>query len=163
MPRVWVVNASPAIVLAKAGMLDLLGRLADELLLPEAVASELLAGPSGDPARAAVESGWGTRIAVERAPTAIVEWGLGAGESSVLAVALERQDAIAVIDDAEARACARALKIRLTGTLGILARAFRAGSIPSLDDAIEKIRAAGLFVDDALVSAVLAWAKTRAD
>jgi len=80
----------------------------------------------------------------------------------VLAVALERPGAIAIIDDAEARACARALKIRLTGSLGVLARAFKAGVIPSLDDAIEKIRAAGLFVDDALVSAVLAWTKTRA-
>jgi hypothetical protein len=48
---VWVTNASPVITLAKAGYLELLTRLPSELLLPEPVALEILAGPAADPAR----------------------------------------------------------------------------------------------------------------
>ncbi len=54
MSEVWVLNASPIITLAKIAQLPLLDRLASELLVPEAVASETLAGPATDPARLAI-------------------------------------------------------------------------------------------------------------
>jgi predicted nucleic acid-binding protein len=44
------VNASPVITLAKVGQHELLGKLTDSLLLPDAVAGEILAGPITDPA-----------------------------------------------------------------------------------------------------------------
>ncbi len=58
MAEVWVANASPVIVLAKVGYLDLLTHLSDELLLPETVVSEITAGPPTDPARRILEAGW---------------------------------------------------------------------------------------------------------
>jgi predicted nucleic acid-binding protein len=48
---VWVVNASPVIALAKADRLHLLHDSCRELLIAEAVAAEILAGPPSDPAR----------------------------------------------------------------------------------------------------------------
>jgi predicted nucleic acid-binding protein len=48
---VWVANASPVIALAKAGHLDLLTKLANELWVPDAVVAEILAGPAADPGR----------------------------------------------------------------------------------------------------------------
>jgi len=47
----WVVNASPLIALAHAGKLELLDKLPSELVVPEAVVEEILAGPD-DPGRA---------------------------------------------------------------------------------------------------------------
>lgn len=88
MGEPWVVNASPVITLAKAGYLHLFDQLAHEVLLPTPVISEILAGPPADPARKAVESGWGHPVAPGPIPDLILEWGLGAGESSVLALAL---------------------------------------------------------------------------
>ncbi len=49
MNEIWVVNASPVITLAKAGYLDLLTVLASEVLLTDAVVSEILAGSATDP------------------------------------------------------------------------------------------------------------------
>lgn len=49
MSDVWVVNASPVIALAKADALGLLERSCRELLVPEAVVAEILAGPPSDP------------------------------------------------------------------------------------------------------------------
>ena len=44
MTDLWVVNASPLIVLAKAARLNLLEEITSELLVPPAVVSETLAG-----------------------------------------------------------------------------------------------------------------------
>lgn len=44
MTEVWVINASPLIALAKIGHVDLLMAPERELLLPVAVAREVLAG-----------------------------------------------------------------------------------------------------------------------
>ena len=90
MSEPWVVNASPVIVLAKAGYLHLLKELPAELLLPEAVVAEILAGPVSDPARRALEEGWAQPLGPARISAELLEWGLGAGETAVLAVARAR-------------------------------------------------------------------------
>jgi predicted nucleic acid-binding protein len=152
---IWVVNASPVITLAKAGHLALLTEMADEILLPEAVVAELLAAPITDPARQAVASGWGTRIPVAQMPATVLEWGLGAGETAVLAVALTRGDCTAVLDDAAGRTCARTLGIPVIGTLGVILRAKHQGRIASAARIMQDLRAAGLYLDDAMITNIL--------
>ena len=44
-----VLNASPLIVLARAGYLDLVRKLASSAVVPRAVATEVTAGPAEDP------------------------------------------------------------------------------------------------------------------
>lgn len=122
--------------------------------MPEAVATEILAGPDDDPARAAVSSGWASRRSPAQVPDAVTEWGLGAGESAVLALALDSR-AIAVLDDATARAAARALGVPLIGTLGVVIRAKRRGLVPSACSVIADLRAAGLYLDDEVVRVTL--------
>ena len=52
----WVANASPLIVFGKIGQLDLLTRLPREIVVPQAVANEIMAGPENDAARLAIEA-----------------------------------------------------------------------------------------------------------
>lgn len=151
-----VVNASPLICLAKAGLLDLLERLDPEVLVPEPVASEVLAGPPGDPARVALEGGWGFRRPGSHVPHRVLEWGLGAGESSVLALALETASATAVLDDREARVCARLLGVTVVGSLGLVLRAAREGLIPAAAPALQALRGSGIHLDDATIREALA-------
>ncbi len=148
MPEFWVVNASPVITLAKAGHLDLLTQLADDVLVPVAVVTELLDAPADDPARQAMERGWGKRIPSVTIPVGVLEWGLGAGEASVLAATLQHREHTAVLDDAQGRKCARALGIPVIGTLGIVLRAKRQGYLASASEAMQTLRAAGLYLDD---------------
>ena len=56
MSDLWVANASPLIVFGKIGQLDLLTQLPDEIIVPQAVADEILAGPENDAARLAIEA-----------------------------------------------------------------------------------------------------------
>jgi hypothetical protein len=107
------------IVLAKANhlhLLKMLKNLADELILPDAVVAEVLAGPESDPARQALESGWARVHSPAAIPSELIEWGLGPGETAVLALALERTPSTAILDDAAARACAKAFGVSVLGT-----------------------------------------------
>src|SRR5262249_39999471 len=141
--------------LAKVGHLALLTETADEILLPEGVVAELLMAPATDPARQAVAGGGGTRISVTETPVTVLEWGLGAGETPVLAVALAHGDCTAVLDDAAGRKCARTLGIPVIGTLGVVLRAKRQGRIASAARVMQDLHAAGLYLDDTTITDVL--------
>jgi predicted nucleic acid-binding protein len=154
--EVWVTNASPVITLAKAGFLELLTQLPAELLLPEPVAQEILAGPPTDPARRALEDGWGRRVTASVVPTELTEWGLDVGETAAMAVALERGPCTVVHDDRPARTCARACGIPHIGTLGVFARAKKRGLIAEAAAVMRALRKAGLHLDDQILVQALA-------
>jgi predicted nucleic acid-binding protein len=85
----------------------------------------------------------------------LVEWGLGAGETAVLALAQERGLATAVLDDAAARACAKACGISIIGTLGIVVRAKAHRLIPSAADVLKSILNAEFYLDENVIREVL--------
>ncbi len=166
MSDTWVVNASPIIALAKVDRLHLLDDLCNELIVPEAVVAEILAGPPSDHARRAIEGGWATTAAANRITPDLLEWGLGTGETAVLAVAMELTTATVVLDDAAARTCAKALGIGMIGTLGVVLRAKRKAMISSAADVLKALRAAGLRLDDNVIRSALqgigeTWKQTQ--
>src|SRR5262249_31195692 len=151
----WIVNASPVIALARIGHLDVLSRLADEVLIPDAVVSEVLAGSPSDPARKVVESGWGRRTSPREMPVGVLEWSLGAGESAVLALAVENPGYRAVLDDFAARSCARVLELPLIGTLGAVLRAKRSGLISSASRVLQSLLGIGFRLDPEIIRSSL--------
>lgn len=163
MGRVLVLDASPIITLAKASLLSVLDEPDVGLTFPTAVAEEILAGPAGDPARRALDAGWGRAVESSPVPTEVLEWGLGAGESAVLAEGRARPGAIVVLDDAEARRAARALGIQVTGTLGLLVRAATYGRLPDLPAAIRALRDAGLWLDEEAIRSAAGRARSPAE
>jgi predicted nucleic acid-binding protein len=68
---------------------------------------------------------------------------LGPGETEVLMLALESDNPLVILDDRLAREVAMHLKIRLTGTLGILLDAKNAGRIDSVKPRINQLQAFG--------------------
>jgi hypothetical protein len=74
-------------------------------------------------------------------------WRLGHGESEVLEYARRTPGTTAILDDKAARRVALALHIPLTGTVGLLVAAVRNKLLPSLRDAIDAVRAGGLYAD----------------
>lgn len=88
----WVVNASPVIALARVGQADLLTRLPEQAVIPQAVEQELLHAPKGDPARRAVEDGMFKVIKTPSPLPEILAWDLGQGETAVLSYALAKSN-----------------------------------------------------------------------
>jgi predicted nucleic acid-binding protein len=152
-----IVNASPLILLAKAGQLDLLRAGVPEIIVPDVVFREVGARGPADPAFQEVQrTTWLKIIPAPPSPLSVLSWSLGAGESSVLAVALTDPDCEAIVDDRGARRCAQALKIGFRGTLGLVVLAKQIGSIPSARPVVEQLRQVGLFLTDDLADRALA-------
>jgi len=120
MSERWVLNASPLIVLARVGLENLFLSLADQVVVPRAVAAEIEAGPPEDRARQALAAG---RFPIADTPVPAEEllaWDLGSGETAVLSLALSEPGWVAVLDDAAARKCALAFSVAVKGTLAIV-------------------------------------------
>lgn len=155
MAERWITDASPLIALAKVERAGLLEELAAELVVPTAVVAEVLDGPPPDPARRLLESGFGIRATPHGLSSRVLAWGLGKGETEVLSLGLERDDATVVIDDAAARRCATVLGLPLIGTLGVVVRAKRLGRIDSAAAVFRSLRETGFHIDDRTARRVL--------
>lgn len=152
MAERWVVNASPLIALGRIGHLDLLSALAEEVVVPEAVAVEI--DRREDQVSASVRSSPFGVEEVESDPL-VLAWGLGFGETAVLSLATAGSDRVAVLDDLAARRCASALAIPVRGTLGVVLLAKARGLIPSAARLLGELQRAGLYLSPDLVAHAL--------
>jgi predicted nucleic acid-binding protein len=152
---IWIPDSAPLIILAKIGRLDLLTEQAEQILIPWPVFREIMAGPESDPARRALLDGFGSRTRVDYIPSAVRQFrALHTGEQSVLAAALKRPGALAILDDAQARSAADRLGIRKIGTLGIVRRARLQGILKSVTPVIAEAIGAGLHVPNSLARGI---------
>ncbi len=152
MADIWVVNASPLISLDQIGCVYLLARLAREVIIPRGVIEEVGRGRTPlEPARLGVHSA----VAVIAVHPQVAAWDLGVGESEVLSWAMAAPGAVAILDDRAARLCAATLGVRTRGTLGVVLDAKKAGFVDAAAPLIEKLRAAGLYLSEALVKDAL--------
>ena len=155
--RLWVVDTSPLIFLAKLDRLDLLKRGADQIVVPPAVLREIDEYP--DAASEKIEDAkgaWlGVRAVADRRLVDVVMADLDAGESEVIALALELEAERVILDDLDARRLAQRLGIAPVGTLGLLLAAKLRGEIQSLRGEIDRLLQAGFRVSPSLSRAVL--------
>ena len=73
----------------------------------------------------------------------------------VLTLAIATAGTVAVIDDLAARKCAKVLRVRLLGTVSVLAIAKKKGLIPSISPVLQSLRDQGMRLSLALVEQVL--------
>lgn len=156
MSEVPVVDASPLIHLSRAGFLNLLGVLSKPVRVPTAVAEEVRAKGEGDPTASALASTpWLQIVQDVEEPPELGAWELGRGERAVLAWARTQPNALAVLDDREARRCAHALGLPVIGTLGIVVRARRHRLIQHAKPVIEQLVTHGMYLREELIEQVL--------
>jgi predicted nucleic acid-binding protein len=157
VPERPAVNASPLILLARGGLLELLQLAGEEIVIPDAVAAEIQRrGPTDPTAQAIERTAWLVIVATPLIPPLIQSWDLGEGESSVLAWAYAHPGTEAIIDDLPARRCAAALGVPVRGTLGLVLAARQQGKIPEARPILEQLRAAGMYLSDRVMDQALA-------
>jgi len=158
--RKWVVNASPVILLGKIDQLELLEILCDTLVIPGAVADEILAGPHEDAAQRWVTGSGASFIQKQSAIDAVViGWDLGAGETAVLSWARRYLEYEAILDDRAARDCAATLKIPVRGTLGVILLAKKHRLIPQAKPLFDALNNAGLRISPTILDTALRLAE----
>ena len=102
-----VCNASPLIILFKSGRADLVGELWNEVIVPESVWQEVVQSGKGDAAAQGLrDAHWAQVTEVPVIDPVVAAWDLGDGEVQAISFALQNPGYRAMIDDAQARACA---------------------------------------------------------
>ena len=156
-----VADGGPLHYLILLEHVDLLQRFYGQVLLPEAVASELSA--AGAPG---IVREWITRpptwvdvrpIAPEAVATITDD--LDLGERAAIALAETVHADLLLIDEAAGRAEAKRRHLRVTGTLGVL-RAGAEQGLVDVPDLLERLKTTSFFLDEALVNTVFEpWLK----
>ena len=153
-----VSDTSPLMNLAVVGQLQLLHQLYDTVIIPEAVWNELSTLSSQHPEVTAVQTlSWlESQPLTSRAVADALQAELDFGEAEAIALALEQQAELLLIDERRGRQVAARMGLTYVGLLGILLEAKRKGFLyevrPVLDDLIAK---AGFWVSSELYTRVL--------
>ena len=141
MPVV-ICNTSPIQYLYQADMLELLPALAGQVYVPEAVVAELEEGRSRNVLLPALEDlSWLIVRPVRNRTLLPLVTHLGDGKKEVLALGLETQDALLLLDDRDARRYAQTLGLEISGTLGLLLRAKERGILDAVRPALDRLQA----------------------
>jgi uncharacterized protein len=153
-----VSNTSPIINLAAIGQLDLLQRLYSTILIPQAVYHEIAVRGSGQAGATEVQTfQWFHRYDVQDvALVKRLEQQLDAGEAEAIALAIEKQADLFLLDERRGRMIARQLNIAVTGLLGILLVAKQHGYLAAVRPALlDLMTKAGFWIDPELFTRVL--------
>jgi predicted nucleic acid-binding protein len=152
----WVINASPIILLAKAGLIEHVPELADLLVIPEPVATEIMGARAEDPA-----TRWLKEVGTQFVRPAVHEiaelsgLGIGSGERAVISWAVTHSGFLAVLDDHEARVAAKHLGVSLLGTVGVVVRLKKAGLISAGKPHLLRIEREGGYIGKELFKEAL--------
>lgn len=150
-------DSSPLIGMAAAGCFDALRDLFGTVSITESVRKEVTAGqhlPGAAEAARGLKSGWIQRLPDPRGAVTLPT--LGAGEATTLYAAVRLgPTCLVLLDDAAARAEARALGITVTGTAGILLAARRRKLIHAVRPCFEKLIASGFRMSPGVIKAIL--------
>jgi uncharacterized protein len=162
---VRIVNASPLILLARVGCLELLREPSEsDVTVPDVAFREVLAGESFDPHVGTIRVAAGDWLRVAPSPTDVHGLDpdrLDAGELAVLSLAIENPGAIVVLDDRAAREEAIRRDIPLLGTAGILLRAKQQGRIAAVRPPLDAVRQVGLYSRIASTASYCGWPESK--
>lgn len=152
-----VVNASPLIFLSRGGHFGLLRSCAVRVLVPSSVVNEISARGVHDATVLCLRNApWIEVVTDTSIPPSVLSWGLGAGESAVLAVALTQTGRMALLDDMAGRRCAVAHGIPLVGTLGVVLEAKKSGFVVNARPVLEDLLRGGMYLRRSVLDAALA-------
>lgn len=151
-----MVNTTPIITLASIRQLDLLQLLYGEVIIPEAVRTEVLAGGERRIGAAELlERGWIRTMVLPDPGRADLLSDLDRGEAEVIALAQELAADVVILDERLARRHAERLGLPLTGTLGVLLKAKTRGLIEEVGPLVQQLRSAGIRLSDGLIRKAL--------
>ena len=146
MHKAIISDTSCLILLDKIGELNLLYKLFGTIITTSEVAFEFgLPLPDWFEIQQPKDKNYQT----------IIEASVDKGEASAIALAVELDDCLLIIDDLKGRKFAQQLGLTIIGTIGILVDAKLAGIIPSVKPLLTKIKTTNFRISDQLEMLIL--------
>ncbi len=131
MDKIILSDTSCLILLDKIGELELLRKLFSAVIITPEIAEEY-----NQPLPDWIK----TEASENKSYQAILSISLDKGESSAIALCLEKSNPLLIIDDLKGRRFAQNLGIKVAGTLGVFVLAKRKNLIPSIIPLLGKIK-----------------------
>ncbi len=131
MQKVIIADTSCLILLDKIRELNLLNQLFGKITITQEIADEF---------SSSLPSWFKIEHPVNKTYQKILEASLDKGEASAIALSIEQNDCLLIIDDFKGRKFAEQLGIKITGTLGVLVQAKLSGQINSVKPILKKIK-----------------------
>jgi predicted nucleic acid-binding protein len=152
MHKKVIVNSTPIIALSAIGHLDILKKLYNEIIIPEAVRDEVTVKD----ARLLDGCKW-VRVEAIKNLTAkeMFTSALHDGEVEVMLLSKEIDADLVIIDDGLARKHAKRLGLNITGTVGVLLRAKSSGIISEVAPMLNKLVSDDFYISDEICREVL--------
>lgn len=156
---VVVADTTPVNHLILIGQIEILGSLFSEVLIPDAVLTELRHPGAPRPVQEWLASppAW-LRVASVRQLDATLQ--LGAGESEAISLAMEHQVQVVLMDERRGRLAAEARGLLAVGTLNLIDLAEERGHCDGLP-ALKALRATTFRADAALLEQFTARLQSR--
>lgn len=154
-----VSNTSPILNLALIGKLELLEQQFGEIIIPQAVLDKFRLSedlPGTGHISAALSEGWlSVQSLSDRHKANLLERELDKGESEAIALALELNAEVLLIDERDARRVCKSLSLTVTGVIGILTKAYKTGALTDLQQPINDLKEkAGFYINDQLLTEI---------
>lgn len=138
MPNI-ISNTSCLIVLDNIGMLDVLKELYGKVFITEEVSKEF-----GKTVPDWIE----VRKVSDNKYLKLMKNFVDLGEASTIALAVETDDIVIILDNLKARKLAQKLNLKITGTIGVLVKARKRNIITSTQEVLNKLRNEGFRISD---------------
>lgn len=148
------VNASPLIVTVNSGFSFLWEKLFSEILISEAVYKEISLASHKDKTKEWIDSSVIIRKISVTNSSDILEWNLGAGETSVLSYCHQNKEYTAVLDDLSAKKCAITFNIPVLGTGSLLLVAKEFGLIANVRTSLHALKDSGMWISDSIIELI---------
>lgn len=138
MPNI-ISNTSCLIVLDNIGMLDVLKELYGKVFITEEVSKEF-----GKTVPDWIE----VRKVSDNKYLKLMKNFVDLGEASTIALAVETDDIVIILDDLKARKLGQKLNLKITGTIGVLIKARKRNIITSTQEVLNRLRNEGFRISD---------------
>ena len=156
-----VSDTTPLISLMKASRLELLAPLFHEVLIPEAVFSELTANPRFQAEADQIRKAPYIKVVTVSEQKAVDvlrrSSGLDLGESEAIVFADDQKADVLLMDEAKGRKVAKAMGLYIMGTVGVLLFAFEKNVLTDSEvkEALEQLQQADRRIGDELIQYAL--------
>ncbi|MGB0932525.1 MAG: DUF3368 domain-containing protein [Chitinophagales bacterium] len=146
LERIIIADASCLIALTNIGELEILQKVYEEITITPEIKEEF-----GDllPDWIIIEE------VLEKEKIALLELQLDKGESSAIALALEKENSLLIIDERKGRVIAKKMGVAITGILGVIIKAKEIGVIEKVKPLIEKLESVEFRISEKLKNQIL--------
>lgn len=146
MPKVVISDTSTLILFHKIDELNLLQKVYGELITTPEIAEEY-----GEKLPDWVK----IQTVSDKKYQTFLETQVDYGEASAIALAMEYDDVLLLLDDLKARKLATRLKFKITGSLGVIHKAKQMSIIEKVRPLIEKLLLSDFRVADTIIEEIL--------